>query len=144
MKIVKKEFNELTVEELYEILRVRNAVFIVEQECPYQDIDGLDQVSTHIMLIDDGALKAYARVFLKRDEDNVAQIGRVITTDRGKGYGNIVLDAAISCAENDYKLKDMYLEAQVYAIGYYKKHGFEVCSEEFLEDGIPHVQMRRG
>ena len=141
--IIRKKYEDLTLNQLYDILQARNAVFIVEQTCPYQDIDGVDPDCTHVMLYEGEDLKAYARVFEKRDEPGTAQIGRVLTLERGKGYGNQVLEECIDCALNDYGMTSMYLEAQVYAVGYYKKHGFQVCSEVFLEDDIPHVQMRR-
>ena len=104
-----KHFNDLTNLELYEILRARQAVFVVEQQCPYQD---------------------------------TVQLGRVVTTERGCGLGGKILHAGVMRAREYQNAEGIYLEAQQYAIGYYQKEGFEVVSEPFLEDGIPHVQMR--
>ena len=143
MEVLVRRFKELSNEELYDILRVRNAVFIVEQECPYQDIDGVDPDAIHIMVYDGDELKAYSRVFEKSGERETAQIGRVLTMERGKGYGNVVLRESIVCAESILQKQKQYLEAQTYATGYYEKHGFSIVSDVFLEDGIPHVMMRR-
>ena len=141
--ILCKHFDELTNRELYEILKARSAVFVVEQNCPYQDIDGLDVFSHHLFISrEDQSVAACLRVFRKPDEPGIAQIGRVVTTQRGSGLGRRILHAGVEKAFRDYHAEGIYLEAQVYAIGYYQKEGFEVVSEPFLEDHIPHVQMR--
>ncbi len=141
--IITKHFDELSNRELYEILKARCDVFIVEQNCPYTDIDGLDVVSTHLFIKrPDESVAACLRVFMKPDEENTAQIGRVVTTERGCGLGGKILHAGVIAAKEIYNAKSIYLEAQTYAIGYYAKEGFEVVSEPFLEDGIPHVKMR--
>jgi ElaA protein len=139
-----RSFEELTLRELYEILRVRTAVFVVEQNCPYQEVDGIDPESTHFFAEDDnGEIKAYLRFFPRKEEEKVMQIGRVLTTERGTGLGRKILHMSLGVIENDYDVDEIYLEAQTYAIGFYEKEGFRVVSDEFLEDGIPHVQMRR-
>lgn len=143
-EIICRHFNDLTNRELYEILKARCEVFIVEQDCPYPDIDGKDVYSDHIFIKrDDGGIAACLRVFMKEDEQNTAQIGRVVTTVRNAGLGGKILHAGVLHAINVLHADEIYLEAQTYAIGYYAKEGFEVTSDEFLEDGIPHVQMRR-
>ena len=139
MELVVKTFEELTRDELYEILRVRSAVFVVEQNCPYQDIDGVDRQALHVFLRQNDRILAYLRVF-ERDEQT-AQIGRVLTVERGKGFGKTVFRAGLQAAEERMKKKSVYLEAQTYAIGFYEKEGFQVTSEDFLEDGVPHVKM---
>ena len=142
MDITVKRFDELTLSELYEILRLRCAVFVVEQNCVYQDLDGLDRGAKHLFILDtDGSCAACARVYEKADEPGVMQIGRIISAERGKGLGMAILRAAI---EECRKLgaKETYIEAQCYAVGFYEKAGFAVTSETFLEDGIPHVRMR--
>lgn len=142
--IICKHFDDLTNQELYEILKARCEVFIIEQNCPYLDIDGKDIYSDHIFIKrDDGGIAACLRVFVKEDEPNTAQIGRVITTVRNAGLGRKILHAGVLHALNVFHADEIYLEAQTYATGYYAKEGFEITSEEFLEDGIPHVQMRR-
>ena len=92
MELRVKSFPELSNSELYEILRVRSQVFVVEQECAYQDIDGKDRESNHLFLVDEDSILAYARIF--EDGDHY-RIGRVLTTVRGKGYGSRVLRASI-------------------------------------------------
>ena len=138
-----KPFPELTVWELYEILRVRAAVFVVEQNCVYPDPDGTDLHSLHVWLEEDNTILAYLRLFRKDSAENTVQIGRVLTTERGKGYGAKILQAGIQAAEEQMRAAELYLEAQTYAIGFYEKAGFHVTSGEFLEDGIPHVKMTR-
>ena len=138
-----QSFPELTVWELYEILRVRAAVFVVEQNCVYPDPDGTDLHSLHVWLEEEGTILAYLRLFRKDPAENIVQIGRVLTTDRGKGYGATVLQAGIQAAEDRMQADEIYLEAQTYAIGFYEKAGFHVTSVAFLEDGIPHVKMTR-
>ena len=141
MKLHIKPFLSLTVSELYEILRVRSGVFVVEQNCVYQDPDGIDRESLHVWMEEEGRILAYLRLF--RKGENCVQIGRVLTTERGKGYGSRILQAGIQAAEEWLHAAELYLEAQTYAIVFYEKAGFRVTSAEFLEDGIPHVQMRR-
>lgn len=141
--IITKHFNDLTNRELYEILKARCEVFIVEQNCPYTDIDGLDVISYHLFIKrPDESVAACLRVFMKPDEENTAQIGRVVTTERGCGLGGRLLHEGVIAAKELYNAQSIYLEAQTYAIGYYAKEGFEVVSEPFPEDGIPHVKMR--
>lgn len=139
MNFVFKHFDELNTKELYEILKARMAVFVVEQTCPYQDIDGLDYASYHLWAEDQGIVKAYLRLF--KMENGMARLGRIITTERGKGYGLALINQGIKCAKELFEPNAIYIEAQCYAIGFYEKAGFKVCSEPFLDDGIPHVKM---
>lgn len=136
-----KSFEELTKRELYEILRVRSEVFVVEQECVYQDLDGLDYDSKHVFFEQDDKVQACLRVFMREEKEKVVQIGRVLTYKRGVGLGLELLLKGIEVAKTYFQAKKLYLEAQVYAIGFYEKGGFKVVSDEFLEDGIPHVCM---
>lgn len=136
-----KKFEDLTVGDLYEILRVRNEIFVVEQNCVYQDLDGVDQTSLHMYLEEDGKILAYLRAFPKKDEPGTVQIGRVLTVEHGKGWGGRLLHESMQVIRQRMKPARFYLEAQCYATGYYGKEGFWICSEEFLEDGIPHVEM---
>lgn len=136
-----KFFEELRLDELYEILRVRSAVFVVEQECIYLDMDGRDRESVHVFCRKDGAIAAYLRAFVTDRERGVARIGRVLTVQRGVGLGADVLAAGIACCRDKLGARTIELEAQCYAVGFYEKAGFRVCSDPFLDDGIPHVQM---
>ena len=125
--------------ELYELLRARAEIFVVEQNCIYQDLDCKDYSSLHVFFENDGVVEAYLRAFLK--EEGVVQIGRVLTLEHGKGMGGKILTAGLKEAKDKFHPKKIFLEAQCYAIGFYEREGFQVCSETFLEDGIPHVEM---
>lgn len=145
MELTVKSFRQLTAAELYEILRTREAVFIVEQQCPYPEADGKDLDAMHLYYTDDeGHVTAYLRLYYKKDEPGTVQVGRVVTSAaaRGTGLGRKILRDGIRYATEQMGAERLYLEAQVYAIGFYQMEGFEVTSVEFLEDGIPHVQMR--
>ena len=133
-------FEELSNIELYEILKVRAAVFVVEQECAYQDIDDIDFHATHVTLCRDSNIIAYARVF-KDDDADLWHIGRVLTAERNKHFGLEVMKEAIKVAEAR-GARCVEIEAQCYALGFYQRLGFQVSSEVFILDGIPHRRMR--
>ena len=141
MNIITKSFSQLTTDELYRILAVRSAVFVVEQNCAYQDPDGLDQISHHIWMEENGEIKAYLRIFAADSE--WAKIGRVITTERGKGLGAQILKAGVEACKTVLGRDKIFIEAQCYATGFYEKGGFVCVGEEFMEDGIPHIKMIR-
>ena len=143
MKTLAKTFDELTNTELYEIMRLRQDVFVVEQNCPYFDLDGVDYKSVHVFIEDGGSLVACLRIFPRDGEEGIIQVGRVVTRERKKGYGAAILSEGLRIARERFSPSGFYLEAQTYAVGYYAREGFEVVSDEFLEDGIPHVQMRK-
>lgn len=134
-----KFFNELSPTEVYEILKARVQIFVVEQKCAYQDIDDIDYESLHIFYKSGEKITAYLRAF-RRDGETV-QLGRVLTTEHGKGLGGELLKNAIEIVTEKLRPEKIYIEAQTYAIGFYEREGFVVCSDEFLEDGIPHVKM---
>ncbi len=139
-----KTFDQLSTQELYEILRLRCAVFVVEQNCPYQDIDGRDDfAATHIFYEEQGEVIAYLRCYYPEGEiaGGTLRMGRVISARRGIGLGAKVVSAAIAHAKEQLRPARIYIEAQCYAIGFYEKAGFRTCGDEFLEDGIPHVPM---
>ena len=139
MHFVSKCFDDLTTGELYEILKARSAVFVVEQNCVYQDIDGMDPASLHVFFEDEGRIAAYLRVFVK--EPGVVSMERVLTVELGIGLGRKLLRAGIVEIRERFHPAKIYIEAQSYAVGFYAREGFRVTSEEFLEDGIPHVKM---
>ena len=143
MDTIIKKYNELTVDELYEILKLRSEVFVVEQTCIYQDLDDIDKRSYHIFMKekDKPEIKVYIRVF-EKDKDT-AQIGRVVTAKelRRKGYASKLILKGIEICQNEMKKSKVYLEGQVYASKLYEKLGFKIISDEFLEDGIPHYKM---
>ena len=143
MNISIKTFQELTTQELYEILQLRSEVFVVEQNCIYQDIDGKDQKATHIIGAKDGNIVAYTRVFKPGEYFEKTAIGRVVVKqeERQYGLGRIIMKATIAHIENDLKEKKIELSAQTYLLHFYKGLGFNEEGKEYLEDGIPHIKM---
>ena len=137
----KKSFGELTTVELYELLRVRSEVFVVEQNCVYQDMDGDDQSAIHLWLTVEDKLVALARVCPADTHMKEISIGRVITTERGKGYGKQILLHAIDAAIEHFSATFIDIEAQEYAKGFYESVGFRQSSDTFMLDGIPHIKM---
>ena len=144
MKFYVKRFAHLPVFDLYEILKTRFEIFVIEQECLYPDLDDKDQDAYHVFCLNEqGRVAACLRVFWNDEAAGVAQIGRVVTLEHGKGVGGQLLRCGIRVAEERFHAKKIYLEAQQYAIGYYAREGFRVVSDAFIEDGIPHVKMIR-
>lgn len=141
MDLTVKRFDELSLAELYEILRLRSAVFVVEQACAYQDIDDKDQVAVHAWLSDEDGIAAYLRVMDRGVYDEEVAIGRVISLRRRQGYASALLREGIRIARESFSASVISVEAQVYARSLYEKLGFRQASEEFLEDGIPHIRM---
>jgi len=137
----KKSFSQLTIDELYELLRVRSEVFVVEQNCVYQDLDGDDQPSIHLWLTVEGKVVALARVCPAGTHMKEVSIGRVITTERGKGFGRQIMLHAIDAAIEHFNAERIDIEAQEYAKGFYESVGFKQSSDPFMLDGIPHVKM---
>ncbi len=134
-------FQELTVDELYELLSVRSEVFVVEQNCVYQDMDGDDQKAIHLWLTVADKVVALARVCPEGTHMEEVSIGRVITTERNKGYGKQIMLQAIDAAIGHFNAKRIDIEAQEYARGFYESVGFRQSSESFILDGIPHIRM---
>jgi Predicted acyltransferase len=141
MELVVKTFDELTTGELYDILKLRVDVFVVEQACPYEEVDGKDRQSVHVYLKDETGIKAYLRVIKAGVAFDDVAIGRVIARERRQGLGTEILQAGINAAKDYYNAVRIVLEAQTYARGLYEKAGFVQTSEEFVEDGIPHIRM---
>ena len=141
MELKTKYFNELSTIELYEILKARSQIFVIEQKCIYQDLDDIDYKSIHIFYQQDNKVIAYLRIFPKEENWDIVQIGRVLSIEHGKGLGGKVLKEGIKFIKEKINAKKIYIEAQCYVIGFYKREGFKICSEEFLEDGIPHIKM---
>ena len=141
MRLTVKHFDELSLAELYEILRLRSAVFVVEQECAYQDIDNKDQVAVHAWLSDEDGIAAYLRVMDRGVYDEEVAIGRVISLRRRQGLASRLLREGIRIAREEFHADVISVEAQIYARSLYEKAGFRQASKEFLEDGIPHIRM---
>ena len=141
LQLHKKTFQELTTDELYELLRVRTEVFVVEQNCVYQDMDGDDQSAIHLWLTVQAKVVALARVCPAGTHMKEISIGRVITTERGKGYGKQIMLHAIDAAVEHFGATCIDIEAQEYAKGFYESVGFRQSSDTFMLDSIPHIKM---
>lgn len=141
MEIIVKEFKDLTPYELHSILKMRIDVFVVEQNCIYSDVDDFDLDAVHILIKDNGRCVATSRILGMNKKFEEISIGRVITIDRGKGYGRILMEESVKAAIKYYKAKKIVLGAQVQAKGFYKKCGFKEYGDVFDEDGIPHIHM---
>ena len=142
MQLIVKHFSELSVDELFAIYKLRVAVFVVEQKCPYQEIDEADRAAYHIWLQDEDGIAAYARALPPGVTFAEASIGRVIAVKRRCGMGSRIVAAAVETAREKFSAGKITIEAQVYARSLYEKAGFRQISDEFLEDGIPHIQMQ--
>ncbi len=143
MQTIVKLFSELTTQELYQLLQLRSEVFVLEQECAYQDVDGKDQQALHLMGYKGAALVAYARIFPPGTYMDLACVGRVVVKDthRGKALGIQLMKAAIDTVYNRYNISEIALSAQTYLTKFYTDLGFQPVGEEYLEDGIPHILM---
>lgn len=143
MEIIVKTFHELTIYELHELLQLRSEVFVVEQDCVYQDIDGKDPKALHIILKKSDRIVAYTRCFAPGIYFDEAAIGRVVVAvnERKHGYGHDIMEASVNAIKTRYNTNSIKLSAQTYLIQFYESHGFIVQGETYLEDGIPHIQM---
>ena len=141
MIVITKKFDELTTTELYEILKARAEIFIMEQNINYQDMDDIDYKSMHCFIQEDDKVIAYLRAFYKSEDKSVVKIGRVLTLEHGKGVGRILLEESIKAIREKMQCNQIYIEAQKHAVGFYEKFGFVTTSGEFLEEGIIHVAM---
>lgn len=139
------EFDELNIQSLYNILRLRSTVFVVEQNCPYQDLDNKDQTSTHLQGFYKKQLVAYCRLFKAGAYFEEAAIGRVVVDPnyRRYGFGHQLMDKAISLQKELFNEDQITISAQLYLKKFYESHGFKQTSDEYLEDNIPHIQMKR-
>lgn len=141
MDLTVKRFEELDINELYEILKLRVDVFVVEQNCPYPELDDKDKSAWHVYIREDGKITAYLRVLDPGVSFDTAAIGRVISTRRRCGLGTKLLQEGIRVARDRMNADTIKIEAQTYARKFYELQGFRQTSEEFLEDGIPHIEM---
>jgi len=141
MKLYVKKYQDLTKAELYEILKVRLKVFVIEQNCPYLEIDDKDQYAYHVFVKENDQIVAYLRVIEKGISYQEVSIGRVLTITRSKGLGRVIMDAGIKVAKEKYGADKIRIEAQSYAKEFYAKFGFKQVSTEFLEDNILHIEM---
>lgn len=143
LSIVIKTFNNLTNQELYELLQLRIEIFAVEQNCVYQDLDGKDQKALHVLGYKNGKIIAYTRIFKPGDYFEFSSIGRVVVAknERRFKYGYDIMNASIEAVKGHFKETKIKLSAQCYLKKFYNNLGFFEIGEEYLEDGIPHVAM---
>lgn len=134
-----KTFEQLTTKELFYIYKLRVDTFVVEQQCPYHEIDDIDLKSHHIYLQQGKDILAYCRLYKQNDTYHV---GRVIAAVKHKGYGTQIMKTAIKFASNILNEQSINIEAQTYAKKFYEKLGFVTTSEPFDEDGIQHIKMK--
>ena len=143
LNIVIKSFNELSVEELYNILQLRSEIFVVEQNCVYQDMDDKDQKALHVLGKKNNKIIAYTRIFKPGDYFDMSSIGRVIVakSERQYGYGYDIMNASINAIKQNFNESKIKLSAQCYLKKFYNNLGFIEVGEEYLEDDIPHICM---
>ncbi len=140
-----KTFEEFTVPELYAVIKARVDVFVVEQNCPYPDLDNYDQKALHLWAEEDGEVLAYCRIFDKGIKYKETSIGRVLTTEkaRGKNLGKQMIAYAVQTIENRFRTSGIRISAQDYLLRFYSGFGFEDTGKKYLEDDIPHTEMLR-
>jgi ElaA protein len=138
-----KTFDEFTVPELYNVLKARIDVFVVEQNCPYPDLDDYDQKAVHIWAEENGEVLANCRIFDKGIKYPEASIGRVLTTEkaRGKRLGKQLIQYALDAIEARFHTSEVRISAQDYLLKFYGEFGFKDTGKKYLEDDIPHTEM---
>lgn len=143
MKITVFKYQDLSPDRLYEILKLRSEVFVVEQKCAYQDLDNKDEKALHLVGEENNKIIAYTRIFKKGDFFKYSSIGRVLVKKdyRNKNYGRKIMKSSIDRLKKDPKEEKIELSAQKYLLKFYSELGFEKVGEEYLEDNIPHVKM---
>jgi ElaA protein len=143
LKITVFKYQDLSPDRLYEILKLRSEVFVVEQKCAYQDLDNKDEKALHLVGEENNKIIAYTRIFKKGDFFKYSSIGRVLVKKdyRNKNYGRKIMKSSIDRLKKDPKEEKIELSAQNYLLKFYSELGFEKVGEEYLEDNIPHVKM---
>ena len=144
LSFVTKHFDQLSINELYEILALRAEVFVVEQNCPYQDLDGKDKKAIHVLGMQNNNIVAYARILENgMVYKNYSAIGRIVTHNsiRGKGYGDHLVRSAIEATKASYPSTPIKISAQAHLEKFYNGLGFIFTGEAYLEDNIPHIGM---
>ena len=140
-----KSFDQLSLNELYQILQLRSHVFVVEQNCVYQDIDGKDQKALHVLGTSENKIVAYSRLFKAGDYFEYASIGRVIVhqESRANKWGHNLMILSINAISTHFKESKITISAQLYLQKFYESHGFVVVGDSYLEDDIPHIEMKK-
>ena len=140
-----KNFSQLTLEELYTIMQLRQEVFVVEQHCPYLDADGYDDQALHLWAEIDGKAVAYVRIFDRNIKYAEPSIGRVVTHQsfRNRKLGRMLMNLAIETVQTRFRTSEIRISAQDYLLHFYQSLGFEDTGKKYLEDDIPHTEMLR-
>lgn len=140
-----KPLEDIPPLELYSLLKLRADVFIIEQDCIYQDMDDKDLHALHVIGAKENEVIAYTRIFDKGEYFNIASLGRVVVKEsqRKFKYGHELIRESIKAIETNYGVQPIKISAQQYLIKFYETHGFKVVGDGYLEDGIPHVEMLR-
>lgn len=143
MEIQIKKFRQLSLDELYEILKLRVDVFVVEQKCAYPELDNKDQHANHLIVSNGNQVVGYLRIYYT--DPTRAAIGRVLTLEsfRGQGLSRKMMEEALSFLQDKSKIETIYLQAQEHLSNFYASFGFEKTSDVYLDDGIPHVDMEK-
>lgn len=141
MNLISKKFEELNTVELYEILKARSEIFIMEQNIHYQDMDNIDYRSLHCFFMEDNKVTAYLRAFFQDENKEVVKVGRVLTIKHGNGIGKDLMLQSLTAIREKMKCKKIIMDAQKHAEGFYEKLNFKTVSDDFLEEGIVHVFM---
>lgn len=143
LQVKVKSFSKISTQELYEILQLRSEVFVVEQDCVYQDIDNKDQKALHVIGFKNNKVIAYTRIFKPGDYFKNASIGRVVVAknERKYGYGHVILKNSIEVIKNNFNETSIKISAQKYLKEFYESLEFIQVGKEYLEDGIPHIGM---
>lgn len=138
-------FEEMEVLQLYDMLALREAIFVVEQTCIYQELDGLDKIAQHLLVVQGDSVVACLRVLPPGDQETRVRIGRVAVSPhwRKRGIARMMVKMAVERARQVYPSCGVFLDAQTYLQGFYETLGFRACGDEFLEDGIPHIPMQQ-
>lgn len=145
LEVIIKSFEELTPQELYRVLQLRSEIFVVEQNCVYQDMDDKDQKAFHVLGMKNGNIVAYTRIFKQGDYFEYASIGRVMVSqkERQHKYGYDIMNTSIEAVNDYFNATKIKIGAQCYLKKFYNNLGFKEVGEEYLEDGIPHIHMIR-
>ena len=143
MEIIAKKFSKLTPSELYGILQLRAKVFVVEQNCVYNDLDGVDEEAYHVFAVDGGQIVGCLRVIDKGKRLSEVSLGRIVSASRLKGVGSMLVKKGEEIAREVFGATRIMVGAQVQARAFYEKQGFVKTSDVYLEDGIPHIYMTK-
>ena len=141
MELIVKNFKELNTTELYEILKARSEIFNMEQNIHYQDMDNTDYKSLHCFFMEGNKVIAYLRAYYEKNNSDTVRIGRVLTLEQGKGIGKELITKSLIAIKDKMKCKKIIMDAQKHATGFYEKFGFQITSDDFLEEGVVHVVM---